>query len=354
MCVCLGAGGVGKTTVSAAVALGLAARGRRALVVSIDPARRLAGALGLGELPGEPHRIHPGKLALEGELWAMTLDPKATFDALVERLAPDERTREEVLSNRIYRELSSATAGSQELTAVAELFDLEREDRFDAIVLDTPPLQNALDFLDAPDRLMRFLDGRALRVLLGSSGLAGGLLGRGGELVFSLLARATGVDVLGETAQLFRSLTGVLDGFSERARGAKRLLRDRRTIALIVSSPEHVPASEAAHLHGHLLERGISFGGLVINRVHDAGPLECQLEQLRELLREHLQEDLAGRVVDSVADLCVLARRDREQMGRLMDELGEPDPLLVPLLDGEVQDLDGLWLVAEHLFGVLP
>jgi anion-transporting ArsA/GET3 family ATPase len=385
VCVCLGAGGVGKTTVSAAVALGLAARGRRALVVSIDPARRLAGALGLEQLPGEPHRVDPQSLELEGELWAMVLDPKATLDALVRRLAADERAREEVLSNRIYRELSSATAGSQELTAVAELFDLEREDRFDAIVLDTPPLRNALDFLDAPDRLMSFLDGRALRVLSRPSGLAGGLLNRGGELVLSVLARATGVDVLGETAQLFRSLAGVLDGFSERARGAEQLLRDRRTAALIISSPELEPASEAIYLHSHLREAGISFGGLVVNRVHDAGlsgwrpggscengktshgtrqaagTREKQLadprglgpELARELLYEHLEAGLAGRVADNLADFWVLVERDRERTAMLMDALGEPDPLLVPQLDGEIQDFEGLWLVVEHLFGAL-
>jgi anion-transporting ArsA/GET3 family ATPase len=167
VCVCVGPGGVGKTTVSAAVGWGLAARGGKVVVVSIDPARRLAAALGLDELPGEPHRIAPAELARHGvsppgELWAMVLDPKRTFDGLVGRLAPDEDARERVLANRIYRELSSAVAGSQEFTAVAKLYELHREGGWDTIVLDTPPSRNALDFLDAPERLTRFLEGRAL------------------------------------------------------------------------------------------------------------------------------------------------------------------------------------------------
>jgi anion-transporting ArsA/GET3 family ATPase len=405
VCVCVGAGGVGKTTVSAALALGLAAHGHRALVVSIDPARRLATALGLEELPGEPHMVDPHALAdaMEsarqevrpageetspasgeerspasgeerspasgeerpaseearppnepaGELWAMMLDPKGTFDQLIGRLAPDERAREEVLANPIYRELSTATAGSQEFTAVAKLFELEREGGFDVIVLDTPPSRNALDFLDAPDRLTRFLEGRALRALLRPGGIAGGLLGRGTGLVFAVLARATGVNLLGDLSKFFRSLGVILDGFSERARGVERLLRDERTSFLIVTSPEHEPASEAAFFHAQLLQAGMGFGGLVVNRMHDGGLDGYTPERLRELISEQLEEGLAVRLVDNLADFDVLARRDRETVELLAQALSEPDPLLVPQLDGDVQDLAGLARIAAHLFAGL-
>ena len=174
--ICAGSGGVGKTTIAAAVALGMAERGQRVAVVTIDPARRLANSLGLEELGNEPRlidrRSRP-RLEMRGELWAMMLDSKRTFDELIEQLAPDERTRDEVFSNRIYQQLSSAVAGSQEFTAIAKLYELDQDGGFDVLVLDTPPSRNALDFLDAPDRLTRFFQGRAIRLFLRPAGLSG-------------------------------------------------------------------------------------------------------------------------------------------------------------------------------------
>ena len=177
-----GSGGVGKTTASAALALGLAAAGQRVAVVTIDPARRLADSLGLEELGNEPRLVDAAVLEehgieMRGELWAMMLDPKATFDGLIAKLAPDAATRDDVLGNRIYAQLSSAIAGSQEFSAVAKLYELDREGDYDAIVLDTPPSRNALDFLDAPDRLTDFFEGRALKLFLVPTGIAGRLLG---------------------------------------------------------------------------------------------------------------------------------------------------------------------------------
>lgn len=367
--VCVGSGGVGKTTVSAALALGLAARGRKVAVVSIDPAKRLATALGLEELSGDPHRIDQSTLtaalgsqleeingdiaratASQGELWAMMLDSKGTFDALIARLAPDERTREEILSNRIYRELSSAVAGSQEFTAVAKLYELHREGKWDAIVLDTPPSRNALDFLDAPDRLTRFLDGRALKVLLAPGGLTRGLIGRSTSLMISVFARVTGVNLVGELSGFFGSLSGLLGGFRERAKGVEQLLRDPSTGFLIVTSPEHEPAREAMFLHAELAREEMRFAGLVVNRTHDVGLDGHSAGQVAGLLSEELGETLAGRVASNLADFDVLARRDRESVKALSDALEEQDPVLVPHLDGDVQDLGGLAAVAEHLF----
>jgi anion-transporting ArsA/GET3 family ATPase len=354
VCVCVGAGGVGKTTVSAALGLGLAMSGQKVAVVSIDPARRLANALGLLELPGTPHRLDPQALAAqgiecEGELWAMVLDSKGTFDRLVARLAPDEHTREEVLANRVYRELSRATAGSQEFTAVAKLFELDREGGFDTVVLDTPPSRNALDFLDAPDRLRRFLEGRALRVLL-PGGVAGGLVGRGAGLVFAVLGRATGVNLMGELSSFFGSLAGLVDGFSERARGVERLLRDPATSFVVVTSAEAEPCEEARFFHERLAEAGMPFGALVVNRVHEHGLEGRTREQVQELLAERVGEPLAGRLATNLADFDALARRDGASVAGLSAALGEPDPVVVPELDGEVQDLAGLARVAGRLF----
>src|SRR3954468_23733956 len=268
--ICAGSGGVGKTTTAAAVAMGMAERGLRVAVVTIDPARRLANSLGLEELGSEPRLVDlaPHGIEARGELWAMMLDSKRTFDELIERLAPDERTRDEVLANRIYRELSSAVAGSQEFTAVAKLYELDRSGEYDAIVLDTPPSRNALDFLDAPDRLTGFLEGRALRLFLAPSGLAARVVGRGTSVVFSVLRRVTGVDLMEDLSVFFRALSGVLDGFRERAAGVKALLADQATTFLIITSPERDPVEEAIFFRGKLNEAGMPFGGLVVNRVH--------------------------------------------------------------------------------------
>jgi anion-transporting ArsA/GET3 family ATPase len=346
---------VGKTTVSAALALGLAARGRKVAVVSIDPARRLAGALGMRELSGDPSRIHPDTLAehgieLEGELWAMMLDSKGTFDDLIARLAPDERAREEILSNRIYRELSSAVAGSQEFTAVAKLYELHNSGEWDAIVLDTPPSRDALDFLDAPDRLTRFLEGRALRVLLAPGSATRGLVGRGTGLMFSVFARVTGVNMIGDLSSFFGSLGGLLDGFRERARGVELLLRDPATSFLIVTSPEHEPAGEAAFLHARLAEAEMGLGALIVNRFHGHGLDGHGQEEVTRLLTAQLGSALARRVTANLADFDVLARRDRESVEELSEALGERHPLVVPQLDGDVQDLRGLAVIAGHLF----
>ncbi len=229
VCVCVGAGGVGKTTTSAALAFGLAARGAKVAVVTIDPARRLATALGLGELSGEPRRIDPKLLAAQGvaepgELWAMALDVKRTFDEIVIRLSPDAHSREEILANPVYRELSSAVSGVQELSAVTKLYDLYNEYDFDVIVLDTPPSRNALDFLAAPENMLHFLEGRALKVFLAPSGLTARLFGRGTGLVFAIFARVTGVDMLGDLSTLLPIAHG-------RHRGLRRTHPRRRRAA---------------------------------------------------------------------------------------------------------------------------
>ena len=364
VCICAGSGGVGKTTASAAIAMGLAAEGRRVAVVTIDPARRLADALGIEQLGSEPRRVDPERLAGHGidmaeggELWAMMLDPKRTFDELIERLAPDEKTRDEILANRIYRELSSAVAGSQEFTAVAKLYDLDRSGQFDAIVLDTPPSRNALDFLDAPDRLTGFLEGRALRLFLAPSGLAAKVVGRGTSVVFSVLRRVTGVDLMEDLSVFFGALSGVLDGFRERAAGVKQLLADPATTFLIVTSPERDPVEEAIFFRGKLREAGMPFGGLIVNRVHPLADGDIASDEVDvEALTAELDGDaaLARKVARTLAEFRVLAHRDAAALERLAAELGEDDPILIPHLDGDVHDVDGLVAVHRHLFAPAP
>ncbi len=355
VCVCLGAGGVGKTTTSAALALGLAARGAKAAVVTIDPAARLASALGLEALSGEPHRIEPSLLAehgveCEGELWAMMLDSKGTFDEIVTRLAQSEREREEILANPIYRELSSAVAGSQELSAMTKLYELHHEHDFDVIVLDTPPSRNAVDFLDTPTRLLGFLEGRALNVFLSPGGLAARVFGRSTGIVFAIFARVTGVDMLSDLSTFFRSLSGILEGFGERTRGVAKLLRERTTTFVLVTSPEPEPAQEALYLAERLAENGMARGGVIVNRVHFDGLGGHTVERAQAALAEQLDARLAARVAANLADFDVLVRRDRATIARVASELDEPSPILVPHLDEDISDLAGLAQLAELLF----
>ena len=328
--VCVGAGGVGKTTTSAALALGLA------------------------ELSGEPRRIAPEMfieqgVEIEGELWAMMLDAKRTFDEIVERLAPDERARNEILSNPVYKELSTAVAGSHELSAIAKLYELYEEHDFDVIVLDTPPSRNALDFLSAPTRLLGFLEGRALQVFLAPGGLSARLFGRGTALVFAIFARVTGVDMLGDLSRFFRSLSGVIDGFGARTRGVAALLRAPQTGFLIVTSPEPEPAREAIFVAERLAEAGMNPGQLIVNRVHEASLGGRSVEEVSDLLSDELGSELAGRVASNLADFDLLSRRDRDTVARLSNTVGGREPVLVPHLDGEIQDLLGLARIAQHL-----
>jgi anion-transporting ArsA/GET3 family ATPase len=363
VCVVGGSGGVGKTTTSAAIAAGMAARGLKVAVVTIDPAQRLATALGLDELGNEPHRIEPERFAEaglplgDGELWAMTLDPKRTFDDLIAHLSPDAETRERILANRVYRELSEAIAGSQEFTAVAKLHELAQEGGWDLLVLDTPPSRNALDFLDAPDRLRAFFEGRALQTLLRGGGAGLRLLGRGTGLVLGLLRRVTGAELLSDLSDFFRLLGGLLGGFRERAEQVEALLRAPGTTFLLVTSPEREPIDEALFFQRRLRAAGMALCGAIVNRVHvdelDGG--DVALDDLPALLEREagLSPALASGVAAAFADEHALARRDADNVAHLRARLGDGVPLLrVPLLDGDVHDVDGLARLHAHLFAV--
>jgi anion-transporting ArsA/GET3 family ATPase len=336
ICVCAGAGGVGKTSTSAAIALGAAQRGRRTAVLTIDPAKRLANALGLEKLGNEPRRV-PG-VAGDGELWAMMLDAKRTFDDLVETYASDERTRDAVLSNRIYQELSSAVSGSQEYMAMEKLYELHAGGDYDLLVLDTPPTRNALDFLDAPERLHRFIDSRSLRFFL-SPGVK--LFGRGSGLLFTALQRVTGIDLLRDLSEFFQSFGDMSEGFRARAERVADLLGSDAATFVLVASPRKDAIDDAIYFHDQLDERGMPFGGVVVNRFHDARGGATQID---------LPAELAAKVEAAYRDYQVLATRDRANLRRLTERTrGEP-VIVVPELDGDVHDLAGLAAMVEHLF----
>jgi anion-transporting ArsA/GET3 family ATPase len=236
-------------------------------------------------------------------------------------------------------------AGSQEFTAIAKLYELDRDGDYDVLVLDTPPSRNALDFLDAPGRLTGFFQGRAIRVFMRPAGLSGRILGRGTGVVFSILQRVTGVDLLRDLSVFFRSLGGMIDGFTERATRVGALLEDPATTFLIVTAPRHDPVEEAIFFHRKLREAGMPFGGLVVNRVHQPPD-----DALGAAVATELGPALAERVTVATRELTALAARDAANVQRLRDQLGDPPTVLVPELEDDVHDMDGLARVRSHLF----
>ena len=339
ICICAGAGGVGKTTTSAAIAVGMARRGLKVVVLTIDPARRLANSLGLPELGNEERRI---ELDAPGELWAMMLDAKSTFDEIVEKHAPDTGTRDAVLSNRIYKELSTAVAGSQEYMAMEKLHELHAEGRYDLLVLDTPPSRNALDFLDAPDRLSRFIDSRSLQFFLAPSRTGLKLFSRGTGLLFSVLKRITGVDLLQDLSDFFASFGEMAQGFRDRAKAVKQLLADDRTTFLLVTSPAHEAVEEAKFFRDKLEESGMPFGGVIVNRINVEEPGENDLSGL--------DPELVQKVEANFEDFHALAERDRRNVEELTGDLGDLPLILVPYLDEDIHSLEGIEAINSHLF----
>jgi anion-transporting ArsA/GET3 family ATPase len=274
----------------------------------------------------------------------MRLDPKRTLDELIASLAPDAGTRERALSNRIYHELSGAIAGSQEFSAVAKLYELDRDGSFDAIVLDTPPSRNALDFLDAPGRLLRFFEGRTVRMLLSQGGLATRVAGRASSPLLGVLARLTGGDVLREISAFITAIGSMIDGLAARAAAVSALLEDPATDFVLVSSPRREAVEEAIAFADALARAQIGIRALIVNRVRGDVAVEA-LDELEPLLGARL----AALVRASVADLDALAGADRAALERLAAAFPALTPLAVPELPIDVHDLAGLRRVAGHL-----
>ena len=357
ICICAGSGGVGKTTTSAAIAAGMATGGLKVCVLTIDPAKRLADSLGLKELSNEARLVDPNLfeaqgVKMEGELWAMMLDAKATFDELVARQAPDEESRDRVLENRIYQQISNALAGSQEYMAMEKLFELHTQGRFDLLVLDTPPTRNALDFLDAPRRLTQFIEGRSLRLFMRPTGLAARVAGRSASVMLNVFKRIVGFDLIADLAEFFNAFSGMIDGFQARAERVNSLLADHRTCFLVVCGPQGQPIDEAVYFHRKLVEAKLPFGGVIVNKVH------YPPEQLRDdgaglaaaLAAGLDDEDLRRRVTANFADYRALAERDAQNIERLAAELRAKVVIRVPHLDDDVHDLAGLAQINRYLF----
>ena len=345
-----GSGGVGKTTTAAALGLKAAQGGRRVLVCTIDPSRRLATSLGLQSLSGRPRTLDISKIGPSqgGTLSAMTLDTKRTFDALVERYAKDEAARKRILGNRFYREVSAALSGSHEYMAMEKLLELADDERYDLVVLDTPPTRHALDFLEAPDRLLRFLDSSVLRFFLRPYFVAGRLTlkvaTRTGAMAMKLADRFLGLQFLQDLSEFFLAFESMYDGFKERAEKVFALLRDESSGFVLVAGPSAGALDEALYFHGRLEEKRMPFVAFVVNRTH---PLGAKARSSRVPL-PGLASDFAERLRAVYEDYRRLAKAEARAVGRLEVDTGEA-PILVPELEADVHDLRGLQEVAAAL-----
>jgi len=352
--ICAGSGGVGKTTTSAALAAGLASRGQKVAVLTIDPAKRLADSLGLDELGNEPKQVDPklfekAGMEMEGELWAMMLDAKATFDDLVRKHAPDAETRDRILENRIYRQLSNALAGSQEYMAMEKLFEIHQEGRYDFLVLDTPPSRNALDFLDAPKRLTQFIEGRGMQMFMKPTGIATRVVGRGSSMAMSVLKRVTGLDLLTDLSEFFQAFSGMVDGFRERAKRVSELLSDPATTFVVVCGPQGEPVNEAVYFHRKLVEAKLPVGGVIVNKVHYEADEDAEGEAESDL-HDLLDDALADRTAQNFADYQALAQRDARNVEHLQRELTPKVVIRIPYLDEDVHDIVTLLKIDRYLF----
>jgi anion-transporting ArsA/GET3 family ATPase len=368
--VCVGTGGVGKTTVAAAIALEAASRGRNVLVLTIDPARRLADALGTGPLD---HRVRavPSEILERagakpgGALSAMMLDTKRTFDELVARYAPDRESLEQILENPIYRNLTDALSGSREYSAMERLYQLREEGGFDTIVLDTPPARHALEFLDAPRRLTGFLDSQILKLLFHPAAVVGRtgfrLFRRSSETVLRLIERVSGLEFLRTISEFLLAFESMLDGFTSRAHEVESLLRSPNCGFVLVAGPNADQVRRAERFWSRLEEERIRLVGLVLNRVHvwpglsDAPEVPPELSsRARAWLEGALDDPETTRgVLETLSRQASLARRDRALASRLARALPLPPEAIctVPLMAEDVHAIEGLQTLASEIFG---
>jgi anion-transporting ArsA/GET3 family ATPase len=320
------------------------------LVCTIDPSRRLATSLGIGRLSERPRPLRLDRLGrpAKGELWAMVLDTKRTFDALVERHARTEEARRRILENRFYAQVSAALAGSHEYMAMEKLLELSADERFDLVVLDTPPTRHALDFLEAPERLLGFLDAGVLRYFLKPYFVAGKLTlriaTRAGATALKLADRVLGLQFLQDLSEFFLAFEGMYDGFKQRAARVHSLLRGPAAGFVLVASPARIALEEALYFRGRLREKRMPFVALVVNRVH-ADPGRAPAAAGPE---PRLPAELSERLACVFREQQALALADRRRLAQLDAGAGTP-VLRVPELESDVHDLRGLAQVAGIL-----
>jgi anion-transporting ArsA/GET3 family ATPase len=361
-----GPGGVGKTTTAAALAAtAVVEQGGRVLVLTVDPARRLADALGLKGIGNDEVRIPDEVFARSaarprGELWAAMLDMKQSWDDLIRTHAPDAETREKILANPLYQNISGRFVQSHDYIAMERLYEIHCEGKYDLIVVDTPPTRNALDFLDAPQRMADFFSSRLLRWLIVP--YRSRLVNMASKPFYQVADRILGTQFLADISEFFILFQSMYAGFVERADAVTRLLSDRRTTFMVVSTLEATPVREAEFFSAELTARTLHLGAVVLNKVLPEYLRDPRADKLAESmvgraaeLADGLTDDpvVAGRVLREVAEsflnFGVVARREAEQQAELK---GAPDVLVtVPFYDADIYDMGGLLQLGARVWG---
>ena len=350
--VCCGAGGVGKTTTAAVVGLEAARRGRKVVVVTIDPARRLADALGLpGGLTGEPQPVPSGHL--DGELWAMMLDTPAMFERVVRANAPDDEQADRIVENRFYRNIAGALSGTQEYMASEALHELHGDERFDLVVVDTPPSRNALDFLEAPGVLARFLDHAVFKLMMAPTRTGLKVVGAVTQPILRAIGRVVGSDVLADAVAFFQAFAGMEAGFRERAEAVTALLHDDATRFVLVTSPQRDALGEATWFADQLVDQGFSVAATVVNRMQptfgDGTAADAARHADRAAAASSGGRDAAA-LWRNLAELRTIAESEQAALAPLVERVGDGRLVEVPLLAGDVHDVDALTELGHHLF----
>lgn len=341
--ICAGSGGVGKTTASAAMGVAAARMGRRVVVITIDPARRLADALGLGaEGLGDTPRQIEGPWS--GELWAAMLDTRSTFDAVVSRHASADQAAT-ILANPFYRNLADALSGTQEYMAAEKLYELTEDDRFDLVVVDTPPTRNAFAFIEAPGTLTRFLDHRLYRLLMAPTRRMARAAGIATGAFLRTVSKVVGSEVVGDAIDFFQSFDGLEEGFRDRAHAVTARFRDPSTAFVVITAPRRDALDEAAWFTARLAEDDIEVQTVVVNRVLPL-PVAGPRQRYRELASAHPGTTLAA-LCRLVIDQGDRADAERARLTDLADT-GVP-VVLVPIQGSDVRDLTGLTAIADDL-----
>ncbi len=354
--VCCGSGGVGKTTAAAVIGIEAARRGRNVVVVTIDPAKRLADALGLADgLSGEPQRVMIDDASGDrpaGELWAMMLDTPAMFERVVRANAPDPEQADRIVENRFYRNIAGALSGTQEYMASEALHELHGDERFDLVVVDTPPSRNALDFLDAPGVLSRFLDHKLFKLLMLPTRTGLKVLTVATQPLLRAIGRVVGSDVLADAVAFFQAFAGMDVGFRQRAEAVTALLRAESTRFVLVASPQHDTITEATWFADQLAEQGFSVHATIVNRLHPRfgeGTVADAMSRATKAA-ERGDPDLAA-VWSNLAELRTVAAAERAELAPLLARVAGSAVVEVPLLPSDVHDVEALDVLAQHLFG---
>ncbi len=353
--VCCGAGGVGKTTTSAALALRAAERGRKVVVLTIDPARRLAQSMGIEKLDNTPRPVPLPGPAGRGSLDAMMLDMKRTFDEVVESQSNPEKAKQ-ILENPFYVALSSSFAGTQEYMAMEKLGQLHgqarRDGTYDLIVVDTPPSRSALDFLDAPERLSSFLDGRFIRLLLAPARGPARLMTAGLSVVTSALTKILGAQVLKDMQTFVAAFDTLFGGFRQRAERTFALLQADGTAFLVVAAPEPDALREAAYFVERLTDDEMPLAGLVVNRASPRPHTDLSAEEAitaADRLRDRDSSSMTSGLLRLHADRVRIVEREEHLRERFAASYPQVATAVVPALAGDVHDLDGLRAIGDLL-----